>query len=62
MAKIVKQIQPTHKKSTFSLKTPHILNMEQNGTLKKQKNHLFLQKNQLTMNNFRKNGIFAVLF
>lgn len=28
--------------------------MEQNGTLKKQKKHLFLQKNQLTMNNFRK--------
>jgi len=51
------------KKPIFRLKAPHILNLERNGTLKKQKKHLFLQKNQLTMNNFRKkNGIFAVLF
>ena len=40
-----------------------MLNLERNGTLKKQKKHLFLQKNQLAMNNLRKkNGIFAVLF
>ena len=34
------------------------MNMERNGTLKKQKKHLFLQKNQLTMNNFRKKMVY----
>jgi uncharacterized protein len=34
------------------------LNLERNGTLKKQKKHLFLQKNQLTMNNFRKKMVY----
>ena len=34
------------------------MNLERNGTLKKQKKHLFLQKNQLTMNNFRKKMVY----
>ena len=45
-------------KPIFRLKTPYILNLERNGTLKKQKNQLFLQKNQLTMNNFRKKMVY----
>ena len=34
------------------------MNLERNGTLQKQKKHLFLQKNQLTMNNFRKKMVY----